>query len=183
MGKELEVKVLNVNVEELENKLKKIGAELVKKEYQRNIIFDTEDRFIMNKHNAYLRLREVKDLNSNEVSKIFTLKKNISKGSLRENEEIETIIQDGEAIISILEHLNLNIIHEGTKKRISYKYENILYEIDIWNKETYPHPYLEIEVNNEEDLEKAIELLELDKKNVTTKSISQLRNEVGYSDL
>ncbi len=45
------------------------------------------------------------------------------------------------------------------------------------NKETYTKPYLEIEVSSEEDLEKAIKLLNLDRSQVTTKSIDELRKD------
>ena len=38
---------------------------------------------------------------------------------------------------------------------------------------------MEIEVSSKEDLEKAIDLLNIDKKNVTTKSILELRNDLG----
>ena len=38
---------------------------------------------------------------------------------------------------------------------------------------------MEIEVNDEKDLEKAIELLSIDKDNITTKSIMELREELN----
>jgi len=41
-----------------------------------------------------------------------------------------------------------------------------LFEIDEWDKEIYPHPYLEIE--------EAIKLLNIDKQNITAKSIDEL---------
>jgi len=181
--KEMEVKVLNINKKDLEKKLISIGAKLVKREYQINTIFDTEDRLVKNAHKGYLRIRENKNLLTDNTEYIFTLKKNISKNELRENIEIETKVENKEALINILAHLNLTVKHEGTKERISYKYDDILFEIDTWNKETYPDPYLEIEVIKKEDLDKAIDLLNLDRKNVTSKSLEQLRNEIGFGNL
>lgn len=183
MARELEVKVLNINKDEIISKLEKIGAIRIKNEYQVNIIFDNDKRDIFNKHNGYLRLRETKNLDTGEKKFIFTLKKTISKDNVRENIEYDTIIENDDALIKILSHLNLKIKHKGTKERISYKYDDILFEIDTWNKDTYPKPYLEIEVKDKKDLEKAIDLLDLDKDNVTTKSLKQLRLEIGLGDL
>ena len=43
MSKEIEVKVLNVDLKDMENKLIKLNAKLISEEYQRNIIFDTKE--------------------------------------------------------------------------------------------------------------------------------------------
>ncbi|EOD00868.1 class IV adenylate cyclase [Caldisalinibacter kiritimatiensis] len=181
--KELEVKVLNIDKEEIQERLKSIGAELVKKEYQVNTIFDTEDRIIKNEHKGYLRIREKRDLLNNKTEYIFTLKKNLSSEKVRKNVEIETKVDNKDALTEILKHLKLDIKHSGSKERISYKYDDILFEIDTWDEDTYPYPYLEIEVNKEEDLERAIELLNLNREDVTDKSLDQLRREVGLGGL
>ncbi len=183
MIKELEVKVLNINKEEIENKLINLGAKLIKKEYQINTIFDSSDRMIKNAINGYLRIRESRDLLKNESKYIFTLKKNISKEGLRENIEIETEIENEIALTEILQYLNFDIKHKGTKDRISYIYENIRFDIDTWDNDTYPYPYLEIEVTDKKDLDKAIRLLDLNKNDVTSKSLGQLRMEIGFTDL
>ena len=56
-------------------------------------------------------------------------------------------------------------------------YENIMFEIDTWDKETYSKPYLEIEVPSDKELEKAIILLNLDRSQITTKPIDELRKD------
>ena len=183
MIKELEVKVLNIDKREIEDKLRAVGAELFSKEYQINTIYDDDTRFIKNKLNGYLRIRETKNLITNESKSIFTLKRNTANEKLRENIETETIIKDDKALALILQHINLKPKHRGTKERISYKYENIRFDIDTWDKDTYPYPYLEIEVNCESDLEKALNLLKLNRDDVTTKSLGQLRMEEGLQDL
>ena len=65
----------------------------------------------------------------------------------------------------------------GYKHRRSYMYENIMFEIDTWDEKTYSKPYLEIEVTSDEELEKAINLLSLDRNQITTKSIDELRKD------
>ena len=179
MAKELEVKVLNIDKKELEEKLLKLGATLIKKEHQINTVLDTKEGNIENSGKGYLRIRESKDLVDNKVEYTLTFKKNINNNGIRENKEIETKFTDKKAMIEILEHLDLYIKNEGSKERISYKYEDIRFDIDTWDKDTYPYPYLEIEVTKKEDIDKAISLLNIDKKNMTLKSLRQLRKEAG----
>lgn len=183
MGKELEVKVLNINKDEIIKKLESINAKLIKREHQVNKIFDFEDRYIKDNHKGYMRIREKVDLLRDKKEYILTLKKNVSNDGVRENIEIETNVTDSESLEKILLHLKLKKVHQGSKERISYTLDGILFEIDTWDKDTYPEPYLEIEVKDKKELDRAIKILDLKKDNVTSKSIGQLRMEKGLSDL
>lgn len=178
MAKEIEVKILNVDLDEMEKRLVDIGAKLISKEYQINIIFDSKDNYIENNLNSYLRIRETKNLLTDEVKVNLTLKKNISKDGARENLEVTTEIDDKQSMIYILKDLKYEVIEEGYKNRISYIYENIRFDLDKWDKSTYPYPYMEIEVEKKEDLEKAENLLNIDKDNISTKSIMELKEEL-----
>ncbi len=171
---EIEVKVLNINKEEIEKKLLEIGAKLIKEEEQINIRFDTEDRYLRNIYHGYLRIRITKDNLTGETTNTLTIKRNIARDVVRVNEEIETEISNVDETIRILDALKYYKKKPGKKHRKSYIYENILFEIDEWDKEIYPHPYLEIEVTGKNDLEKAIKLLNIDKQNITAKSIDEL---------
>lgn len=175
MAKEIEVKVLNVDLDEMEERLLELGAKLIAKEYQTNIIFDSKDNYIHKVLNSYLRIRETKDLLTGEVYINLTLKQNIGNENTRQNIETTTRIGNKDAMISILESLRYHVIGKGSKYRISYMYEDIRFDLDRWDENTYPHPYMEIEVEKEEDLEKAIELLEIDRNNISTKSIVELQ--------
>ncbi|MDW7668638.1 MAG: class IV adenylate cyclase [Bacillota bacterium] len=175
---ELEIKVLNIDKDKIESKLKKIGCNLVKDEYQYNYIFDSEERRLKKQYNGYLRIR--KTVNKDKSEKInLTLKRNIENSKFRKNIENNLSIDNVEEGIKILEALGYKLMHIGKKHRISYKYKDILFEIDTWDKETYPYSYLEIEVIKEEDIEKAVKLLDIDKKNITKKSIEELRDEIN----
>lgn len=183
MAKELEVKVLGIDKKDIEKKLENLGAKLLSKEYQVNTLYDSEDNIIEKLGDGYLRIRETKDLITGNVEIFFTLKKNISSEMARENLEIETMVTDKKALNSILEHLNIKVIHEGTKERISYMYGDIRFDIDTWDKATYPYPYLEIEVTKKEDIKRAAELLELEEESITTKSLRELREEIGLEKI
>ncbi len=171
---EMEVKVLDIDKNEIEKKLREIGATLVKDEFQYNLRFDTEDKMIKKTKNAYLRVRTVTNNITGEVNSILTFKKNISRSEIRINEETETFVSDPEAMISIIENLGFKRSKPGKKQRKSFEYEGILFEIDEWDPTIYPKPYLEIEVKCKEDLEKAITLLDLDRSKITSKPLDEL---------
>ncbi|NBI05833.1 class IV adenylate cyclase [Senegalia massiliensis] len=179
MTKELEVKVLGIDKEKIINKLEKIGAKKIKDEKQKNIILDTKDKRVENDYNGYLRIRTTKqNINNNCVEKV-TLKTILSDKEYRENKEIEVRIDNSENMFKIFEMLGLVTSYIGYKERISYEFKGILFEIDTWDKDTYPETYMEIEIKNKKDLDRAIELLELDKSQITTKSITELRRDAG----
>ncbi|MGO1367749.1 MAG: class IV adenylate cyclase [Senegalia sp. (in: firmicutes)] len=179
MTKELEVKVLGINKIEMIEKLEKIGAKKIKEENQKNIILDTLDKRIENKYNGYLRIRTSKNNINNEYKKKITLKTILSDETYRENKEIEVNIDNEDNMFDIFKMLGLVTNYIGYKERISYQYEDILFEIDSWDEDTYPDTYMEIEIQGKKDLDKAIRLLDLNKKYITTKSITELRRDKG----
>lgn len=178
MANEIEVKVLNIDKEKLEDKLIKIGAKLIKKEIQVNTIFMDIDEDIEEVGRGYLRIRESQNITDGSKRSMITFKRNLSQDGFRENEEIETIIEDKESMVKILSCLNINVKNVGRKERLRYNFKGIQFDIDTWDKETYPYPYLEIEVKDPKDIDKAIELLEIDKNNVTTRSLKELREDI-----
>ena len=171
----MEIKVLKINPDDIKDKLISLGANQVKEEHQLNCIFDTRDDYLANHKNGYARVRVTKDLLNHEQKVILTVKMNLSQEGNRTNVERNIEITDQENAIGLLEDLGYVLKHKGEKHRISYRYDNILFEIDQWDPKTYPEPYLEIEVTDQKDIQKAIDLLGLDPNNVTDLSIQQLR--------
>lgn len=178
MAMELEVKVLNIDKEKLKEKLVKLGAKLIKIELQVNTIFMDIDGDIEDVGKGYLRIRESENLLSKERETTLTFKRNISQDGFRKNEEIETLIEDKDSLVKILSCLKIEVQNVGKKERIRYEFEGIKFDIDTWDENTYPYPYLEIEVEDPSDLEKAIELLDLNRDHVTTESIKELRQKL-----
>lgn len=179
MTKELEVKVLDVDIKEIENKLKELNAVLIKKELQVNTLIDSYERPINDITKGYLRIRESKDLVNNTNTTTLTFKKNIKNKSIRENIEYNVDIKDRDSMVEILKLLGYNNIKIGYKERTSYSLNDARIEIDIWDKETYPHPYVEIEVETQEKLYEVISQLGISKENISTKSILELRKELN----
>ena len=63
------------------------------------------------------------------------------------------------------------------KYRESYEFEDTLVEIDINDTNFCPFPYIEIETDSEEKLEKVVKLLGYTMKDTTSKTIYELVNE------
>lgn len=177
--KELEVKVLNIDLEEMESKLKSVGAILLDKELQVNTLIDSKEKFIQNELDSYLRIRETKSLLTKDVKFTLTMKKNINRKGIRENIETNIDISNREAMLDILKSLGYYVLQEGFKERTSYVLNNIRFDLDKWDDLTYAEPYMEIEVNDENELEDIIKLLGISKENISTKSIVELRKEAN----
>ncbi len=178
MVKELEVKILNIDLEEMEKKIISLGGNLIAKEIQVNTLIDSSERPIKDNINAYLRIRETKDVLNNKSDITLTLKKIISTDGLRENIEMNSEVENKEVILQIFRELGYDRIEEGYKERKSYKLQNARFDLDVWDEKTYPYPYMEIEVETQEDLDRMIKLLQISKENISTKSIMELKEEL-----
>ena len=175
--RELEVKVLTIDIDDIISKLESKGADKVAEEIQLNTVLDTKDYYIETHINGYLRIRSLVNTLTREKKSVLTLKKKISDKNVRESIEIETEINDHESMIRIMEELGLTVLYENTKKRTSYLYNDVRFDIDIWDEELGIKPYLEIEVPSEERLEQIINEFDIDRKYVSTKSIKELLEE------
>lgn len=175
--KELEVKILNIDLDEMEEKILGLGGKLICHEYQENIIIDKENLEIQQANN-YMRIRKTKSLLDGSEDQTLTFKKSISNDGIRINQEINTGVENYNSLIEIFSSLGYSIISRGYKTRKSYKLNKLRFDLDVWDKETYPNPYMEIEVEDEEDLKNIIRELEIDEANVSTKSIVELKKDL-----
>ena len=176
MDRELELKVLNIDVEEMEEKLKKKGAKYLGIEVQKNHTFAPKNS--KDFPNGYLRIRE-KSLNEKRQATELTFKEFVdSKDNLRVNNEYTTTINSTSNMIKILEEIGLVERYIGDKKRISYIYKDQRFDLDIWSKDVYPDPYMEIEFTNVNLMDEILDEFEIDRKNVTTDSINQLIDKI-----
>ncbi len=174
--KEMEVKILDIDLEKIRNIMKDNNIPLVKKEDQVNNIYDFQDMRLL-KDKGYARIREVKDtLNDKQVC-FMTVKKMLSQDLFKNMEESEVIIDNGEEGSKIFKALGLTLIQSIKKYRESYKYKNTLIEIDINEKEFCPFPYLEIETSKEEEFYEVLKLLGYTPQDTTSKTIADIMRE------
>jgi adenylate cyclase class 2 len=171
--KELEIKIVNIDPDVIREKMRSIGAELVKKENQVNKIFDFEDKRLLD-NRGYARIRTVVDLLNNKEHYYMTTKKLISQDKFKVMEENEIEISDHVEGENIFRALGLVMYSDIARYRESYRYKNALIEIDINDKAFFPVPYIEIETGAEQELEEIVGLLGYDMEDTTSKTIYQL---------
>lgn len=177
---EIEVRILDINIEEMRDKLLKNNAVLVKKENQINKLFDFDDDKLL-KSNAYARIRIIEDLILNKDFFYMTFKKRIQNENINYKIMDEQEIRISDAIVGekIFESLGLKLTREVNKYRESYKLFNTLVEIDVNDKEFYPNPYIEIEGDSIEEIDKVVKILGYKTEDVTSKSIFEIIREQG----
>lgn len=178
MERELEVKVLGMDFDDLKERVISLGGILISEEEQINTLIDSSDKPIKTYLDAYLRIRETRDLISNKEKTVITLKKSIDNHGLRDNHELTTDVGDKETMLRILKDLGFDKIQVGYKERTSYELMGARLDFDKWDPHTYPYPYLEIEVKDFKHLNEVTSALGIPQENISTKSIVQLREEL-----
>ena len=93
---ELEVKILDISIDNIRRIMKENGAVLVKNEMQENYIHDFPDRRLLDKK-GYARIRVVKDQETGAETVFMTTKKLLSRDVYKKMEEYETVIENKEA--------------------------------------------------------------------------------------
>jgi len=171
--KEFETKIVNIEPDEIREKMRAMGAVLVKKENQVNKIFDFEDKRLLSSK-GYARIRLVEDLLGGKNHYYMTVKRIISQEKFKVMEENEIEISDHEEGENIFKALGLVEYSSISRYRESYRYMDSLVEIDINDKAFFPVPYIEIETSCEDTLEEIVGLLGYEMKDATSKTIYQL---------
>lgn len=171
--KELEVKILDINLDQLRNKLKDLNCKKVKSENQINDLFDFPNKSLLRKH-GYARIRTVEDLLKNSTKFYLTVKTLKSDEKFKIMDENEVEITNGEEGKDILKALGLELTQSIKKYRESYKYKNALIEIDINEESFCPFPYIEIEAQTSEEIEETVYALGYTMEDTTSKSIYEL---------
>lgn len=175
MQREIEIKVLDIIPEELEQELIELGAEKIVKEKQVNYTFAPKNAEDFD--TGYLRIRETY-VGGKRESIELTFKEMKNSEDVRINNEFTTKIDSVTMMTQILDRIGVKIKYKGEKQRISYRYKGQRFDIDTWDKATYPHPYLEIEFTNQSKIDEILDDLGIDRDKVTTKSISDLISEL-----
>jgi adenylate cyclase, class 2 len=147
MAQEFETKVLDINVEEIVEKLKKRGAIKIKEVLFRRWVFDIDP----NKDN-WIRLRD-------EGDKITLTHKYKKSSKISETEETEVEVNNFERTAKILSQLPFKNKFYQENKRTLYKFKNIEFALDTWPG--IP-TYLEIEAKSEKKVLEGLEMLGLE---------------------
>lgn len=172
---EIEVKVFNVDIESIKTKVISLGGSLVKKENQENYYYDFPPHMADEK--GYIRIRKITNLLDDTKKSMLCIKKIISQDIVRKTIENEFEISDFNSADGFLKTMGINFIGCQNKYRESYKILDTLVEIDIWDKNVFPYPYIEIEGKDEKSIKDILSLLEIPFDKSTSKSLEQIKKE------
>ena len=154
--KEIEAKFLEVNLEDIQKKLKKFGVKKIFDKTFREAIYlppkpsKKYDQWLA--HRKRVRIRDTGE----EV--LLALKVN-KKWGLSETEEVEVKVSSFEETEKFLKLLELEPLRYQEKRRISYQADGVHIEIDFW---PWVPAWLEIEAESEKKVKDWAKKLGLD---------------------
>ena len=178
MAQEIEAKILNIDIEKLEEKLSVIGAKKICEKLFKMITFDYPG-FPMDREAAWVRLRDEGDKITLAYKKrlgVMDLNKGINDSGM---EEIEVEVSDFNLTVQFLLKLGLIVKFSQEKKRITWQKNSVTYDIDTWPRLA---PYLEIEGDTWEAVDMAITKLGFDLKDKVICSATQIYGMNGIHD-
>lgn len=167
--KEIEVKILEINIEEVEKKLKEMGAEKVFFGEVVSVYFDFPDKSL-EKEGKILRLRQKED------KVILTYKELISQDEAKIMDEHELEVGDFGGVKRIFEGIGLFPLYQFNKHRTTYKLNNTNFEID-----KYPGipAFLEIEAPDLDTIYAIVSDLGFSKEKVNSYSVKEVLEYYG----
>ena len=177
---ELETRIMDIDVDKIREIMISNNAEKVKSEDQVNDIYDFEDGRLLSKK-GYARIRTVEDKLHNKTVYFMTTKKMLSQDTFKVMDENEVIIDNKKMGEGIFKSLGLILKESHNKYRESYKIFDSLVEIDINDKNFCPFPYIEIETDSKEKLDKVVKLLGYTIEDTTSQTIYEILSERGIN--
>lgn len=156
MPQEFETQILDINVEEIKNKLRALGAEEEPEIFQKRWVFDIQclDAKIPGT-GEWVRLRQSGD-------KSFITYKNRRGPGLGQTEEIEVEVNDFNKTAEILSRIkSFTDKYYQENKRIKFTLNDLEFTIDTW---PMIPPLLEIEAPSPEKVKEGLKLLGLEGK-------------------
>ena len=167
MNTEVEVRLLDINKENLISKLEKNNAKFIGDWYQIRYVYD----FNPIQSNKWIRLR------TNGITNTLTIKE-IKDTSIEGTKELEIEVSSIEDTDKILEELGYKKRSIQENKRVRYILNDVEIDIDTW-----PHlnPYVEFEGNSEKQIKEVVEILGLDYSKCITDNAQDIYMSLGYT--
>lgn len=151
MQDEIEVKFINVDIEDIRGRLRALGATLEKPmRLMRRVTFDND--FMQDGKDGFLRVRD-------EGDKVTMTYKQFDSESLSGTKEIETVVGDFDATVGILNSAGVIGTSNQESRREAWQLNDVEVVIDEW---PWIEPYIEVEGPNEDSVKNVAELLGFD---------------------
>ncbi len=169
MNIEYEIRVLEIDKEQLVNKLKELGATFKGKYEQKRYVYD----IIPKCDGKWLRLRT----NGKETTLTY---KSVEKNSIDGTKELEIKVDDFEKTNELLK--TAGILPKGYQEnnRTQYVLDGVEIDIDSW---PLIPTYVEIEGKDEESVNKILKKLDLQDKQVTALDVQSVYEKIYNIDI
>lgn len=169
MNIEYEVRILEINSDELINRLERIGAKFIGKYDQKRYVYNT----IPKKEGKWLRLRT----NGEETTLTY---KSVEKNSIDGTKELEIKVEDFEKTNELLELVGIKSKGYQENRRIRYLLDDVEVDIDTW---PLIPTYVEIEGKDEDSVNNVIKKLELQNNKVTALDVQRVYEKIYNIDI
>ena len=166
---EYEIRILEINKDEIQTKLKRLDAVLIEDVCQKRYVYD----FNPIQPNKWIRLR------TNGIKTTLTIK-NIESMNIDGTKEVEIEVSDFDVTNEILKELGYTPKAIQENKRIKYNLNGVEIDIDTWPK--IP-TYMEIEGKNQEEVYDTLELLGISKEKAITLDVQSIYEKIYGIDL
>ena len=169
MHTEIEERILEINVEEITQKLKKLNAIKLGEWYQKRYVYD----FNPKRENEWIRLRDT----GKEITLTY---KNVEKNTIDGTKELEIEVSDFEETNQLLNILGYKSKAYQENKRIRYILNEIEIDIDSW---PLIPTYMEIEAKSIKEIKEIEKLLEIDKEKITILNCQDIYKDIYKIDI
>ncbi len=169
MNTEIEERVLEVNKEEIIQKLEAMGAKKAGDWFQKRYIYDFNPKRV----NEWIRLRS----NGTETTLTY---KNVENSDINGTKELEIGVSGFEETNQLLNILGFTPRAYQENLRTRYYLDHIEIDIDTW---PLIPTYVEIEGKTEEEVKKVEKNLGLDETKVTTLNCQSIYQEIYKIDI
>ena len=167
MKTEIECRLLECNVEEIINSLKKHNAKFVGDWLQMRYCYD----FYPVKENSWIRLR------TNGKTTELTIKE-ISSNKIDGTKEAEIVVSDFKTTDEILNKLGYVARSKQENRRIRYILDNVEIDIDFW---PLIPTYVEFEAESEQDILNVCNKLKINTNKLTSLDVASIYKHYGYN--
>lgn len=167
MEKEIELRVYDIDKEELIKKIEKLNGKFINNYEQIRYVYD----FNPVKENKWIRLR------TDGFKTTLTIKEYTSS-KINGVNELEFEVSDMEKTNLILEKLGYKKRSVQENKRTRYILNDVEIDIDTW---PYLKTFVEFESKSKEKIYDVLKLLDIDIKNTTTKIADDFYYDIGFT--
>lgn len=169
---EIEIKLIGLDLLAFERQVQKSGAIFDVLERQTNWRINSTRHPIVSP--SYLRLRKIEVEGQEDILE-FTFKTRRKTEEARINAEETVHVDDADQLLQILASMGFDRVEKGTKERKRYLWKDCRIEFDVWDIDSFPFPYVEVEGESQQSIDNFLEAFAIDPRFVSTLSIAELQ--------